>query len=356
MSSAIVDNAKSALGLGTKGKSYTIAGDKIGDVGFGMMGMTWRSNPQPYTESFKTLKEALKLGSNFWNAGEIYGTPEKNSLQLLHAYFEQYPEDASKVVISIKGGYIPGTHQMDGSAANVRRSIDECLKVLDGTKKLDIFECARVDPKVPVEVTMRAAKEYIDSGKLGGICLSECGVDTIKRAAKVTKISGVEIEYSLWATEAKTNGVFETCKELGIPIIAYSPLGRGILSGQIKSLDDIPEDDFRRTLPRFSPENFPKNLELVAEVEKMAKRKGCTAGQIALAWVKSQSEKDGNPVIIPIPGTVTVNRVQENLVHVDLSDSDLQEVDSILESFPPSGGRYGGPLAAVEFGNSPPEK
>jgi pyridoxine 4-dehydrogenase len=171
----------------------------------------------------------LKYGANFWNGGELYGTPERNSLHLLNEYFTKYPKDSEKVVLSIKGGLIPGEHAPDGSEANIQRSIDECLRVLDGRKFLDLFECARVDPKTPIETTITAINKYVEAGKLGGISLSEVGEQTIRKAAKVAKISAVEVEFSLWSTDILTNGVAKACSELNIPIIAYSPIGRGFL-------------------------------------------------------------------------------------------------------------------------------
>ena len=352
---AVIDKAKDAL-TQHNGKTYTLAGSPVGSTGFGLMGLTWRPNPVSQDQAFAAMKAALDNGANFFNGGELYGTPERNSLHLLREYFEKYPGDAKKVVLSIKGGLVKGGMKPDGSPENVRRSIDECLTQLAGTKKLDLFECARVDPQTPIEVTMRTADEYVQAGKLGGISLSECSAETIRRAAKVAKISAVEVEYSLWATEIQDNGVLKTCGELGIPIVAYSPLGRGFLTGQVKSRDDLAEDDHRRHLPRFSEENFPKNLDLIHQLEKLAKRKGCTPGQIGVAWVKAQSERDGNPVIIPIPGATTVERVKENLVDVDLSENDLKEIDSILASTEIHGERYHGPTNALNFGDSPPEK
>jgi len=352
---AIIEKAKDAL-TQHNGKTYTLAGSPVGSTGFGMMGLTWRPNPVSQDQAFAAMKAALDNGANFFNGGELYGTPERNSLHLLREYFEKYPGDAKKVVISIKGGLEKGGMKPDGTPENVRRSIDECLTQLAGTKKLDLFECARVDPKTPIEITIRTADEYVQAGKLGGISLSECSADTIRRAAKVAKISAVEVEYSLWATEIQDNGVLKACGELRIPIVAYSPLGRGFLTGQVKSRDDLAEDDHRRHLPRFSEENFPKNLDLIHQLEKLAKRKGCTPGQIGVAWVKAQSERDGNPVIIPIPGATTVERVKENLVDVDLSDNDIKEIDSILASAEIHGDRYHGPVNALNFGDSPPEK
>jgi pyridoxine 4-dehydrogenase len=175
------------------------------------------------------MRTALSLGANNWNGGELYGTPERNSLHLLNEYFTKYPEDANKVVLSIKGGIVPGQLRPDGSEAGVKRSIDECLKVLDGKKFLDLFECARVDLNVPIEDTIGYIAEYVKAGKLGGISLSEVGAKSIRRAHAVHPISAVEVEFSLYATDILENDVAATCAELNIPIIAYSPMGRGFL-------------------------------------------------------------------------------------------------------------------------------
>ena len=194
-------------------------------------------------DAIKAMRTALQLGANFWNGGDFYGPPERNSLQLLARYFTEYPEDADKVVLSIKGGL--GHSGLDGSEAGIRRSIDNCLKLLDGKKKLDIFECARVDPKVPVEETIKAIAAYVKEGKIGGISLSEVRADTIRRAVKVHPICAVEVEVSLWSTDPLTNGTASTCKELHIPLVAYSPLGKGFLTGDIRRKSDFPEGDFR---------------------------------------------------------------------------------------------------------------
>jgi pyridoxine 4-dehydrogenase len=175
------------------------------------------------------MRTALSLGANVWNGGEIYGPPTRNSLHLLNEYFTKYPEDAERVVICIKGGMIPGTLTPDGSRENIRRSIDECLRVLDGKKFLDLFEASRVDPNVPIEDTISYIAEYVKAGTLGGISLSEVNANTIRRAHKVHPISAVEVELSLWTTNPLENGVAATCAELGIPLVAYSPLGRGFL-------------------------------------------------------------------------------------------------------------------------------
>lgn len=208
-----------------------------------MTGLTWAytkaGGKLPSKEqSFAAMEEASKAGSNFWNGGELYGTPESNSLHLLHDYFAQYPDKVDNIVISIKGGLVPGSLTPDGSTENVKRSIDECLRVLDGKKKLDLFECARVDPKTPIETSIEAMVPYIQNGTLGGISLSECSAKTIRRASKVHRISAVEVEFSLWATEILDNGIAQACAELDIPIIAYCPLGRGFLVSATHGLED----------------------------------------------------------------------------------------------------------------------
>jgi len=318
----------------------TLVGKQVGSTGYGLMGLTWRPTVTPEEQGFRAMKTALEHGANFWNGGEFYGSPELNSLQYLNSYFVAYPEDADKVVLSIKGG-LNEAYIVDGSEANVRRSVDNCLRILDGKKFLDIFECARVDPKTPIETTIAILAEYVKEGKIGGIGLSEVKAETIRRAHKVHPIASVEVELSLWSTDVLTNGVATTCAELGIPLVAYSPLGRGILTGQIKKPDDIPEGDFRRQMPRFSPENFPKNLELVAELEKLAARKGATPAQIALAWVRSQGERSGFPTIISIPGATTAARVEENMTVVSINDEDQAEINAILGKIVIVGKRYG---------------
>lgn len=171
---------------------------------------------------------ALAKGMNFWNGGELYGTPEYNSLVLLERYFAKYPEDADKVFLSIKGASRPDG-SVDASPEGIRRSMDNCLKLLKGRKKIDIFECTRRDPDTPLDVTFGILqKEYVDTGKLGGISLSEVKADTIHEAVKVAKIVAVECELSMWSTDILTNGVAEACAKYNLPIVAYSPIGRGV--------------------------------------------------------------------------------------------------------------------------------
>lgn len=349
-----------------------LGGKTIGATGYGLMGLTWRASPQPLEDSIAVMKSALDKGANFWNGGTLYGTKEYNSEQLLNAYFTKYPVDAEKVVISIKGGFDASKHAPDASPAFLRKEVEALAKSARGKWKIDIFEAARVDPNVPIEDTVRGLKELVDEGLIGGIGLSECSADTVRRAAKVARIESVEVEFSLFSTgkfflqssaslfwyrvlpnsviDILENGVAKACSDLGITIVAYSPLSRGLLTGDITKFDDLPADDMRRHFPRFQPGNFEKNMDLVREVQALARSKGCTPGQIALAWVKAHSGRDGLPVIVPIPGTTTKKRLAENMKEIALSEGDLKELDEAVKRCSVHGGRYGGPLASLMEG------
>ncbi|KAF2832824.1 Aldo/keto reductase [Ophiobolus disseminans] len=317
-----------------------LTGKDVGEIGYGLMGLTWRMSPPPQAQSFEAMRTALSLGASNWNGGELYGSPERNSLHLLNEYFTKYPEDAEKVVLSIKGGIVPGQMKPDGSKEGIKRSIDECLRVLDGKKFLDLFECARVDLDVPIEETVGYIAEYVKAGKLGGISLSEVSAKTIRKAHAVHPISAVEVEFSLWVTEILENDVAATCAELGITLIAYSPLGRGFLTGRYQKFEDLEEDSYLRTLPRFQPDVFGENIKLYHAVEDMAKQKGVTPAQIALGWVLYHSGKPGLPTIIPIPGATTSARIEENMKPATLSEEDFKALGKILEKFSVIGGRY----------------
>lgn len=323
----------------------SIASRPVGTTGYGLMGLTWRPDPVPEPQAHHAMTTALNAGATFWNAGEFYGTPTYNSLHLLNHYFTANPSAADKVVLSVKGAV--GPMGPDGSPEGVRRSVDNCLKILDEVKKLDVFECARVDPKTDIEVTVGALAELVRNGKIGGIGLSEVRAETVRRAAKIHPIAAVEVELSLWATEPLTNGVAAACNELGIPLVAYSPLGRGFLTGQIQKAEDIPEGDLRRRFPRFQPENFDKNMELVKQLQGIAEKKGCTAAQLAMSWVKGLNGREGMPTIIPIPGATTEERILENVKDVALTEAERVEIDEILRKANVVGGRYDESHAAL---------
>ncbi|KAF2722628.1 putative aldo/keto reductase [Polychaeton citri CBS 116435] len=299
-----------------------------------MLGLTKPWAPVEYPIAANLMKTALEQGANFWNGGIHYGTPEANSLHLLKYYFEKYPEDASKVVLSIKGAYDPQNGPV-GSPEGIRASVEEATKVLGGIKTIDIFECARVDPNTPIETSVQVLSELVKEGKIGAIGLSEVGARTIRKAHAIHPISVVEVELSLFTPDPLNNGILDTCHELGITVAAYSPVGRGWLTGELRTLDDLSHNDFRRMLPRFQPDAFDQNSKLVEAVGQVAKRKGFTTAQVAISWVCHQGA-------IPIPGSVRAERVIENCKASPLTDDDMTELQKILDTLPISGERYGG--------------
>jgi len=289
--------------------------------------------------AFPVLRAALKSGANIWSGADFYGTPEENSLHLLSRYFSAYPSDAEKVILCIKSGMVDRT-SMDCSAENMRRSLDRANHILKGKKFIDLFGTARVDPAVPIEKTIQGLAELVAEGKCGGILLSEVSADTIKRASKIHSISAVEAEASLWSTDIFHNDVAQTCKELSIVVLAHSPLGRGMLAGNFKTLDDVANGEFHSMFPRFQGENFEQNLKLVDGIEKLAHSKGCTSAQFALAWLRYQSCKDDMPYIVPLAGARSVQRIIENCDEIVLTEKEALEVDLILENCPVAGDRY----------------
>ncbi|KIW47159.1 uncharacterized protein PV06_02756 [Exophiala oligosperma] len=322
-----------------------LVGKKIGATGFGLMGLPARTPPLPESQIFETLRATLETGCNFWNAGEFYGTPERNTQTMMASYFRKYPEDAAKVVLSVKGAFVWGAMVGDGRPEAIKASVDKILHDLAGTKSIDIFEMARVDPTTPLEVSLEyLEEEYVKKGVIRGIALSEVSAATIRRAASITTVVAVEVELSLWSTHVLHNGVAAACADLNIPLVAYSPLGQGTLTGRIKSVDDdLGPDDPRRTLyPRFQPETWQVNLRLVNQVEALAERKGCTPAQLALAWVRGLAGKPGMPdVVVPIPGSTTAGRVRENAVdEIVLTPDEMAAIDDILANFTVVGRRY----------------
>lgn len=284
------------------------------------------------------MKAALNAGANFWNGGVIYGTPNANSLHLLKAYFTQYPEDADKVVLSMKG--CMDEHGVDASPEGLRRSVESCVQILDGAKEIDIFEPARVDKKVPIEETMRALVQLKNEGKFRGIGLSEVSASTLRRAAAVAPIAAVEIELSLWCIDPLENGIMAACEELGIPVAAYSPLGRGFLTGKIRTLDDLPKDSVLRGYPRFQPGAFEINIKLVDSLREVARKKSASLSQVALAWVIAQGRESKGAPVIPIPSSTNLGRAVENSTEVKLSQEELQEIKDLLARFEVQGERY----------------
>lgn len=324
--------------------------------------MTWTDKPTPVDEALAVMKKSIEVsgGSVAWNGGEFYGPPEHNSLHLLKAYFTKYPEDASKVVLCIKGGVNVQKLIPDASYEFLTASVDKCNDILGGVKKIDQFEPARRDPNhTPTQIIQNLAR-IEKEGKIGGISLSEVGEKTIREAAKAaeelgTKVSSVEVEFSLASPDILHNGVAKACADFNIPIYAYrwahlhialvlltcpiSPIGRGLLSGKVKSTSDA--KGLAKHSPRFQGGNLEENLKLVAEVENLAEKKECTPAQVAIAWVKHHSNWNGLPTIIPIPGASSVSRVEENLnASIKMSEEDMKHLNEAVEKVEIKGGRY----------------
>ncbi|CAH0034769.1 unnamed protein product [Clonostachys rhizophaga] len=310
-------------------------------TGYGLMGLTWRAQVTPDVQAFPALSAAIANGAVIWSTAEFYGTEDPLAgLKLVRRYFEAYSENAAKVTLFVKGCCDVKTLAPDCSRDGVRKSVENCLAALGGAKSIDVYGPSRRDPSVPLEETLSALQELVGEGKIGGIGLSEIGAATLEKAHTHTPLTLVEVEFSLWCTDILTNGVASTAKKLGVPILAYSPLGRGLLTGQIRSPADIPEGDIRHFLDRFQPENFDKNLDLVRKLQDVAVRENVTPAQLALAWVRATANTEAAGVIIPIPGATAATRVEENTKLVTLSSDVKAQIDAINSSFPRHGGRY----------------
>ena len=310
-------------------------GLQVSALGFGCMGMSWAYGSADDQESIRVLHHALDIGVNFWDTAEVYG-PFKNEELLGRAIKGKRRQD---VIVATKfamkfgpNGEVLG---LDSSPAHVKSTIEGSLRRL-GTDYIDLYYQHRLDPKTPIEDTVGTLKDLVKAGKVRYIGLSEVGPGTIRRAHAVHPLSAVQSEYSLW-TRGVEQKVLPTLRELGIGLVAYSPVARGFLSGKIKSIDDFEASDWRRTNPRFQPGNLEHNLSLVRIVEKIASAHQATPAQIALAWVLRRGED-----IVPIPGTRHIHHLDENAAAADirLPDSAWAELDSFLASFDVAGARY----------------
>ncbi|EGN95420.1 hypothetical protein SERLA73DRAFT_186401 [Serpula lacrymans var. lacrymans S7.3] len=324
----------------------------VNKVGHGLMFMTWKEVPTPDEECFESIKagvDALPPGVKmFLNGGEFYGHNRSTAnLEMISRFFEKYPDYADKTFLSIKGGVGRTSLVPDSSPENLKASVDTIVEKLRGKKRLDLFECARVDPKVPVEDAIKVLSGYVKEGKFDHIGMSECSAESLRRGHAVHPIAAVEIEVSPWSYEEETQKVIATSKELGIAVIAYSPLGRGFLTGQIKSLDDIPADDMRRHLSRFKPENFNVNFKIVVALSAIAKRKNVSPAQLSVAWVGALGKH-----VIPLPGSSHAKRTIENLVggDVELSADDMKEIEHVMNTHEIKGDRYFGGGEAYLWG------
>jgi aryl-alcohol dehydrogenase-like predicted oxidoreductase len=317
-------------------------GPKVSVLGLGCMGMSFAYGPTDEAESLRVLHRYLELGGNFLDTAEIYG-PFTNE-ELLGRFLREVPRGSMVVATKFGFRFNPdGTRGVDSSPANVRRACDASLKRL-GIETIDLYYQHRVDPTVPIEETVGAMAGLVSAGKVRTLGLSEAGPETLRRAAKVHPIAALQTEYSLWSRDVETNGVLATCRQLGITFVPYSPLGRGFLTGAIQKLEDLDATDWRRTNPRFGEKALQANLKLVETVKELAKKKGCTPAQLALAWVLAQGTD-----LVPIPGTKRVRYLEDNMgaLNVKLTESDLREINARLAQIEVFGERYAPDMMAL---------
>lgn len=300
------------------------------------MGMSEFYDPKQMdeTESIRVIHRFLDAGGNFLDTADMYGTGRNEEL-----VGRAIADRRDRVVLATKFGNVRGPAGeflgVRGDADYVRLCCEASLRRLK-VDTIDLYYQHRVDPKVAIEETVGAMAELVRAGKVRHLGLSEASSATIRRAAKVHPIAALQTEYSLWSREAESD-VFPTVRELGIGFVAYSPLGRGFLTGQFKRFEDLPADDYRRNSPRFQGENFQKNLDLVSKIQILAQQKGCTPSQLALAWVLGQGRE-----IVPIPGTKRLRYLEENLgaATVTLTDGEKREIDALLPPGAAAGERY----------------
>ncbi|KAJ8104374.1 NADP-dependent oxidoreductase domain-containing protein [Lipomyces tetrasporus] len=304
-------------------------GPAVSAIGFGAMGISAFYEPKlDDAAAFALLDKAVELGCTFWDTARMYN----NNEEVIGRWFAKTGK-RSEIFLCSKFGVKPD-FSTDGSPEYVKQSCEESLQRL-GVDTIDLFYQHRMDQSLPIEVTVGAMAELVKQGKVKYLGLSECSAATLRRACTVHHIAAVQIEYSPFAVEAEQNGLIEACKELGVAVVAYSPLSRGFLTGAYTKPEDFPEGDYRRAAPRFQKENFDANLKLLDEFKKIASKKNATPGQVTLAWLIANGA-------IPIPGTTKIARLEENVkaAYVQLTEEEFDEITEFVQNADVAGDRY----------------
>jgi len=328
-----------------------IGNEKVSAIGYGVMsfGGNVYGDAPPDEERYKILERLIELDCTFWDTSDVYGDSEI----IIGKYFKSHPSHRSQVFLATKFGYEQPNYNIRGDPEYIHQAIDKSLERL-GVPFVDLYYVHRIDDTVPIEKTIGALAELVKQGKIRYIGLSEPSPNSLRRAHAVHPIAAIQVEYSpVYRGIEKKGHLLDTARELGIPIVTYSPVGRGILSGQFKSWADLPEQDFRKVIPRYADQNFPKILEMVDKLKVIASKYNATTSQIALAWLLAQGDD-----IIPIPGSKKMKCNEENLgaIRITLKKEDIEEVGRICEVAEKLGAHYDDHNLSQLYRDTPPMK